>query len=182
MKIIASRDSVVASKCEWGPVCVWGGCVQQSQEGAWHSGGNRYRAPNCWRVQLSRAWARRRVGGVACVGREPVGSVGGGWGAGGLLAASCLEPCFPPNPAGSPAYIPEEGMPPTAPAGTPTSDPALAHSLPQQLAPGRGSQAGVEAGMCAGGDGGLPPLERGRKWGRSQWDRDPDAHRDRRRH
>lgn len=109
-------------------------------------------------------------------------AVSGGWGAGGLLAASCLEPCFPPNPAGSPAYIPEEGVPPTAPAGTPTSDPALAHSLPQQLAPGRGSQAGVEAGMCAGGDGGLPPLERGRKWGRSQWDRDPDAHRDRRRH
>lgn len=25
MKIIASRDSVVASKCEWGRVCVWGG-------------------------------------------------------------------------------------------------------------------------------------------------------------
>lgn len=154
-------------------MCVCGGGPRTAEPGAWHSGGNRYGAPNCWRVQFSRAWARGRVGGGGVCGQCL-----GGWGAGGLLAASCLEPCFPPNPAGIPAHIPEEGVPPTAPAGTPTSDPALAHSLPQQLAPGRGSQAGVEAGMCAGGDGGLPPPERGRKWGRSQWDRAPDTHRD----
>lgn len=113
-----------------------------------------------------------------------------GWDVCGARVAYCLGP-QPRLPAGDhplrgtrPAHIPEGlgGALPTSTRAPPVT-PARAHSLrpghpaKQQLAVGMGGKAGVEAGMCAGGEGRGP--SEGAEVGEGPVERRPDENRGR---